>query len=93
MALDFTTHINKALAVIGVLFGAVLVLSAAASVAPQFFAQTAATNEVLANETISTGDATADSLKPIFSLIFGIVALVAFVGIIVAAVTIRNNGD
>lgn len=89
--LDFSTHINRALAIIGILFGAVLVLSAAVAVAPTFFTSVADTNDLLGNESVTTGDETSDSLKPIFRLVFGIVALVGFIGILIAAVTIRGS--
>lgn len=82
---------GKALAIVGVVIGAVVTALVLAAVAPEFFGAVADLNAVFTNESTTTGDATADSLLSVFPIIIGITGLFAIAGLAIVAFRLRGT--
>lgn len=89
---DANLELGKgALVLVAVIIGAVVVIQIVAALFPTFFNSVAAINENLT--TTSTGDDTADSLLPIFRILVGLGALFGIIGIVLAAIAIKNRSS
>lgn len=77
---------------VGILLGAVIVLLVLAKLIVPVFDATADVNTALNDENVTTGDDTADSIKPVFGVLIGLSVLLGFVGLILAAVKFSKSG-
>lgn len=78
--------LGGALGIVGVIVGAIVAVLIVAALFPQFMSALSGINGNLNDPNTTTGDATADSLIPVFSLVIGLAGLFGIVGIILAAV-------
>lgn len=83
---DGSLNLNAGLAIVGVVIGAVVVMAIIAALLPTFLGSLADTNAAFNDPNATTGDATADSLLPIFPILIGLGGLIAIVGLVLAAV-------
>lgn len=91
MGLDGVT--GRALGIAGGMIGALVVISVIAAVIGPYLTGVADVNTVLNDPNTTAGDATADSLLPIFPLLVGITGLFAVVGAILAGMHFTRGSD
>lgn len=72
-------------AVIGVILGAVVVFLLIAALFSTFADSVADVNENLTDENVTFGDETTDTIKPVFAIVLGLVALTGIVGLALRA--------
>lgn len=70
---------KKIMSIVGTVLAGSLALIVLAKMAPTFLGAVADFNGLLNNETTTTGDSTGDSLLPVFSIVIGVVAVLALI--------------
>lgn len=83
--------LGRPMAIVGTVIGAVVVVLLIAALVATFFGAIADVNENLSDENVTTGDATADVILRVFPIVIGVVAVIGFVGLIIAALQFTNG--
>lgn len=78
--------LGPVMALVGVFVGFIVIVTVAANFVLPIFTATADVNEALNDDNVTTGDASADSIKPVFGIVIGLAVVLGFVGLILAAV-------
>ena len=74
------------LALVWTLVGFIIVVTVLAAMIGPVFTATADVNEALSDENVTTGDASADTIKPVFGIVIGLAVVLGIVGIVLGAV-------
>lgn len=94
--LEADTHaelnINFGLTIIGVIIAAVVAIAIVAALFPTYMTSLASLGDTFNDPNTTTGDATADTLLPIFGLLIAFAGLFAIVGIVLLAVKLKKSG-
>ena len=83
--------INFGLTVIGVIIGAVVAIAIVAALFPTYMTSLASLGDTFNDPNTTTGDATADTLLPIFGLLVAFAGLFAIVGIVLLSVKLKKG--
>jgi hypothetical protein len=84
-------NLGPILSIAAIIIGAVVALVLIAALLPTYLGAGADVVEAFNNDTTTTGDATADSLLPIFGLITAFAVLFAIVGLVFLSVRLRGR--
>ncbi len=79
------------LAIAGIIIGAVVSMILIAALLPEYLGAVADVTGEFNNNTTTTGDATADTLLPVFGLLVAFAGLFAIVGLVFLAVKLRKG--
>ncbi len=79
-------NLGAALAIVGVFIAFIVVVLLAAKFIPTIFSSTAEVNTALNDPNVTTGDETADSIKPVFAVVIGLAVTVGLVTLILGAI-------
>jgi hypothetical protein len=74
------------LAIVWTLVGFIIVVTVLAAMIGPVFTATADVNEALTDENVTTGDASADTIKPVFGIVIGLAVVLGVVGLVLAAI-------
>lgn len=83
--------LNFGLAVIGTIIGAVVAIAIVAALFPTYMGSLASLGDTFNDPNTTTGDATADTLLPVFGLLIAFGGLFAIVGIVLLAIKLKNK--
>lgn len=84
-------NINFGLTIIGVIIGAVVAIAIVAALFPTYMTSLASLGTTFNDPNTTTGDATADTLLPVFALLIAFAGLFAIVGIVLLAVKLKKG--
>lgn len=88
---DGAMNANAALGIVGVIIGAVVGITVLAALAPTYFTSLSDMTSVFTDVNTSTGNADADALLPVFSLLAAFAGLFAIVGLVIYTVKLRKS--
>lgn len=83
--------LGRPLAIIGSILGVILAVLVVSALFPTLASSTARLNENLTNDSVTFGDATTDTIKPIFAIIVGVSVLVGVIGLVLGVMRFRND--
>lgn len=94
MSHDEAANINLggALTLVGVFIGFIVLVTVAAKFVVPIFAATADVNEALNDPNTTTGDESADAIKPVFGIVIGLAVVIGIVTLILGAVKFSKKG-
>lgn len=78
--------------IIWTLVGFIVVVTIAAAFIGPVFTATADVNEALGDPNVTTGDESADAIKPVFKILIGLAVVLGIVGIVLGAIKFGKKG-